>query len=219
MAVKSPLLKICGLTRSIDVELVDKVADFAGFIVDELIITPRRIDPINAKELASTLTKAKAVLVYGKVDPQKAIENSRKLDLSIIQYHSDLNPNLIENARSHGIELAPVINYNETMTHKDLLNKFLIYSHYKPIYILIDADKNSRIKYEYDLKLPLKTISQFLNINSVGIAGGITPENIFYVMKFHPYLIDVSSGVEKSPGVKDEEKIMKIVKVIKNEKF
>jgi len=215
MVLETPLLKICGLTRSIDVELVDKVADFAGFIVDELLITPRKINPRVAKELASTLTKAKAVFVYGKMDPKIAIETSRRLDIPILQYHTDINPNLIEYARSHSIEIAPVINYKENMNN-EILSKFLKYLYYKPVYILIDSDKSSNLRYDYGLKIPLKTLNQILNVNSVGIAGGITPENISYVIKFHPYLVDVSSGVEDSPGIKNMGKIMKIVEVIKS---
>jgi phosphoribosylanthranilate isomerase len=216
MVVRAPLLKICGLTRNIDVELVDKIADFAGFIVDELLVSPRKIDPKIAKALASTLTNAKAVFVYGKIDPKIAIETSRKLDIRILQYHADINPSLIEYARSHGIEIAPVINYKE---NDEILNKFFEYSYYKPIYILIDSDKNSNLKYEHGLKLPLKALNQILNVNNVGIAGGITPENISYVIRFHPYLVDVSSGVEDAPGIKSVEKIMRIIEVIKSERI
>jgi phosphoribosylanthranilate isomerase len=218
MVVRAPLLKICGLTRNIDVELVDKIADFAGFIVDELLVSPRKIDPKIAKALASTLTNAKAVFVYGKIDPKIAIETSRKLDIRILQYHADINPSLIEYARSYGIEIAPVINYKENM-NDEILNKFFEYSYYKPIYILIDSDKNSNLKYEHGLKLPLKALNQILNVNNVGIAGGITPENISYVIRFHPYLVDVSSGVEDAPGIKSVEKIMRIIEVIKSERI
>jgi phosphoribosylanthranilate isomerase len=218
MVIKTPLLKICGLTRSVDVELVDNVADFAGFIVDELLVSPRKIDPKLAKDLASILTNAKAVFVYGKIDPKIAIETSRKFDIRILQYHADINPSLIEYARSHDIEIAPVINYKENMNN-EILNKFLEYSYYRPIYILVDSDKSSNLKYEHGLKLPLKTLNQILNLNKVGIAGGITPENISYVIRFHPYLIDVSSGVENAPGIKSVEKIMRIVEVIKSERI
>lgn len=215
MVLKAPLLKICGLTRGMDVELVDKVADFAGFIVDELLTTPRKINPKVAKELASTLMKAKAVFVYGKIDPRIAIETSRRLDIPILQYHADINPNLIEYARSHGIEIAPVISYKENMSD-EVLNKFFEYFYYRPIYILIDSDKSSNLKYDYGLKIPLKMLNHILNVSNVGIAGGITPENVSYVVKFRPYLIDVSSGVEDLPGIKNAEKIMKIVEVVKS---
>ena len=40
------------------------------------------------------------------------------------------------------------------------------------------------------------------------LAGGITPENVgAIVQKFHPELVDVSSGVEDAPGVKNADKL------------
>jgi len=44
------------------------------------------------------------------------------------------------------------------------------------------------------------------------IAGGITPENVADVIRFaHPYCIDVSSGVESAPGVKDMDKVKRLI--------
>ncbi len=43
------------------------------------------------------------------------------------------------------------------------------------------------------------------------LAGGITPENVGTICeKFHPELIDVSSGVEDAPGIKNSEKLQKL---------
>jgi indole-3-glycerol phosphate synthase/phosphoribosylanthranilate isomerase len=58
-----------------------------------------------------------------------------------------------------------------------------------------------------------KTIPESLLREKAGdiplwIAGGITPENVVTICeKFHPELIDVSSGVEDAPGIKNHDKI------------
>lgn len=40
------------------------------------------------------------------------------------------------------------------------------------------------------------------------LAGGLTPQNVRQAIEiFHPFAVDVSSGVERSPGVKDREKV------------
>jgi indole-3-glycerol phosphate synthase/phosphoribosylanthranilate isomerase len=58
-----------------------------------------------------------------------------------------------------------------------------------------------------------KTIPESLLLEKAGdlpfwLAGGITPENVTAICdKFHPELIDVSSGVEDAPGIKNAEKM------------
>lgn len=45
------------------------------------------------------------------------------------------------------------------------------------------------------------------------LAGGLTPENVKQAVALvEPYAVDVSSGVEASPGVKDREKVYRFVK-------
>lgn len=39
------------------------------------------------------------------------------------------------------------------------------------------------------------------------VAGGIRPDNVRVLLKYRPYGIDLSSGVESSPGVKDPHKL------------
>jgi len=49
------------------------------------------------------------------------------------------------------------------------------------------------------------------------IAGGVTPENVSEVIHLaNPYGIDVSSGVESSPGVKDMDKVRRLIENVHN---
>ena len=44
------------------------------------------------------------------------------------------------------------------------------------------------------------------------LSGGINPENVAELVKrFSPELIDVSSGIECAPGIKDEQKMKKLM--------
>ena len=48
----------------------------------------------------------------------------------------------------------------------------------------------------------------------VFLAGGLTPENVGEVLQtMQPYGVDVSSGVEKRPGIKDREKIDQFIRI------
>ena len=77
----------------------------------------------------------------------------------------------------------------------------------------------------YDEKIPggtgktikLKHIDKkIVPLDKTFIAGGITLENIKNIIKkFSPFGIDVASGVEIAPGIKDKEKMRKLVEVVK----
>ncbi len=47
------------------------------------------------------------------------------------------------------------------------------------------------------------------------LAGGINSENIGDALRLKPYAIDIASGCEKAPGIKDPEKMARIFEAIK----
>ena len=49
------------------------------------------------------------------------------------------------------------------------------------------------------------------------LAGGLTPENVGDAIRFvEPYAVDVASGVESSPGIKDYQKITDFIQNVRN---
>lgn len=65
--------------------------------------------------------------------------------------------------------------------------------------------------------LPWESLKKFKPPCPWFLAGGLTPENVLTALSYlQPDGIDLSSGVERSPGNKDLDKISQLVKVLKN---
>ena len=208
------LLKVCGLTRRIDVEFIDKYADYAGFIIYSDVRTPRLINPNEARELASILSKAKPVAVVRGLRFRDAVDLAARLGFPILQYHGVVNLNEYINEQG-SIKIAPVIEYTDDSAVLKAIGGYLTMSGVE--YVLIDAPKVGHGVFEHGLKIPLSIISRVAGLSKVGVAGGIGPSNVKLITRYNPYLIDVNSGVESSPGVKDHELVMEVVKVVKGE--
>lgn len=52
----------------------------------------------------------------------------------------------------------------------------------------------------------------------IGLAGKLSEKNVRQALDLNPYFIDLSSGLEESPGVKSREKIRRFMEVVKAEK-
>ncbi|MGC9136450.1 phosphoribosylanthranilate isomerase [Caldivirga sp.] len=203
------LLKVCGLTRRIDVEFIDKYADYAGFIIHSDVKTPRLLNPHEAKDMASVLSRAKPVAVVRGLELSNALELATRLDFPVLQYHG------VVKGYEGGFNLAPVIEYTDYSSTVKAIHE---YTGIKGIeYILIDAPKMGYRVFEYGLKIPLSIVEKVAGLGKVGVAGGIGPGNIRFIIKYNPYLVDVNSGVESSPGIKDWEQVVRVTKVIKGE--
>ncbi len=210
------MLKICGVTNVKDAVMVSRYADYVGVIVHSGIPTPRIVGNDVAREIVRSVSGARVVGVVEGLRLIDAIKLVGGLGFEVLQYHGDFEPSgeVIDLVNEFGIRLAPVLTY---MGDKSIINRAVKLSLIDYVeYVLIDAPKTNFTKYEYGLKLPLDLIREVSAIPRVGIAGGINPSNAVIVMGYKPFLIDVSSGVEKSPGIKDEELVRRIAEVVRN---
>ena len=65
-----------------------------------------------------------------------------------------------------------------------------------------------------DFKL-VKKVKDFINVPLI-LSGGLTPNNVIDAINLvNPYAVDVSSGVESSPGIKDEKLMVQFIKNVR----
>lgn len=205
MENKGIFIKICGITRLDDaVNAALAGADAIGFIFYRK--SPRYISPENAKRICEEMRKRDilntGVFVNEKMENVKKIAEYLKLDL--VQLHGDENPDDFSPMRGKIIKTIKVrektIPFEEMKRWNGLVFSFLLEgwrerpgvdSAIFPWEIAVDACRERRII----------------------IAGGLNPQNVGEVVKLlKPFGVDVSSGVECSPGMKNPELIKEFVK-------
>lgn len=197
-------VKICGLTTIEAIDAVNKFgADMAGFVFVEK--SPRFIGLEKAAELMDALDpEIKKVGLFVNPSDDDLNEVLSVLDLDIIQLHGNEERQRVgEIYDMTEIPIIKAININE---EEDI---FLAHQ-YDDVadYILFDAPQigeqmggtGHRFNWNWlqDMELEKPWI----------LAGGLTPQNIFNAVRMTgAQIVDVSSGVEASKGIKDSDKI------------
>ena len=207
------LLKICGVTNVDDAVMVSKYADYVGVIVMARVKTPRLVSNDRAREILRSITGPKPVAVVEGFDFKTAIDTVGRLGFPVIQYHGFVGEEELEIAERVSIKVAPVINYDD---EHGLSRVMSLVNNDSVEYVLIDAPKAGFRVFEGGLKIPLSVVERFSGVRKVGFAGGINPGNARLIIRYRPYLIDVSSGVEKGPGLKDEGLVRELHGVVRN---
>lgn len=197
-------IKICGLSREQDIAYVNEVRpDFIGFVFAPK--SRRYVKPGRAEELRRQLKPGIVpVGVFVNEAPEQVASLLERGTIEIAQLHGQEDEAYIEKLR--GLTHRPLIQAFRIDTEADVRRAELS----KADYILLDHGAGGTGEV-FDWSL-LKTVSR-----PCFLAGGLTPENVGMALRmFHPYGLDVSSGVE-TDGVKDFEKIRSFVERIRRE--
>jgi len=198
--------KICGLTDMASIEAaITGGARWLGFVV--FPPSPRHVDPRKAGELAAQASgRAATVAVTVDADVSLLADIQRHLRPDWIQLHGSESPEQVNATKTyarHGVikalPISGVDDLNAANTYDDVADMLLFDA--KPP---TGASRPGGWGEGYDYAL-LKN----LTIKSPWIlSGGLTPANVRNATTASgASAVDVSSGVESSPGVKDKRLI------------
>ena len=205
----STKIKICGLTRQQDIEVVNEVLpDYIGFVFWER--SKRDISPEKAADLKAKLDKRiKAVGVFVDADIDFVYSLIKCGTIDIAQFHGNEDEEYIKKLREKinsdsnsksEIRIIKAFNVNN-LTSFDEVEKS------SADFVMLDSGKGSGVTFDWD-KIQSFDRPFFL-------AGGLGVDNVEEVIeKINPYAVDVSSGVE-TDGVKDREKIVRFVQNVR----
>jgi len=206
-------VKICGLKREADVHIACEAgADFCGFVV-EVPNSPRSLAREQVRPLLA-MVEALPVVVTRQKSADDLLVLVRFLAPYAIQLHGDEPPELVAMVKRQtscavwkALPLPPTSHPDASL--KPLLEKARNFVKAGCDALVLDTATpagfgGTGIVPSWELAAELVhriEVPCFL-------AGGLTPENVAEAVAFvKPYGVDVSSGVEKEPGVKDPEKI------------
>jgi phosphoribosylanthranilate isomerase len=195
MAVR---VKICGITRREDLRSAcDAGADALGFVF--YAKSPRHLSVEQAGSLVATLPPfVTSVGLFVDAEPDFVRQVLKHVPLDLLQFHGDESP---DDCRRFG---RPYLKAVRVRPGIDLLEYAAGYS--DALGLLLDAyvpDMPGGTGERFDWSL---IPAQFRK--SVVLSGGLTPENVAdAVRRVKPWAVDVSSGVEARPGVKDAAKV------------
>ena len=201
-----PMVKICGITREEDGLLAAELgADMLGFVFSttKRLTTEEFVRSFSTKLRASRSSESTPLLVGVITDPESvegktAIKLAREGVLDAVQFHGVVP----------GAEYSDLPHYCAARVGDESdFDKVAALRKSGEPRILLDA-KVEGIPGGTGKQIPESLLREKAGDIPLWLAGGINPENVAgLVSKFGPELIDVSSGVEDAPGVKNADKL------------
>ena len=212
-----PLVKICGITREEDGFLAAELgADMLGFVFSttKRLTTEDFVRSFAAKihlrhpERSANGVEGSPLLVGVITDPSSvegktAIKLAQEGVLDAVQFHgiAPHNSDAVSSNNALPYYCAARVGAPEDFDYVASLRK-----NGEPR-ILLDA-KVEGIPGGTGKTIPESLLREKAGDIPLWLAGGINPENVATICEaFHPELIDVSSGIEDAPGIKNHDKM------------
>jgi phosphoribosylanthranilate isomerase len=195
-------IKICGITNVDDALFAAECgADFLGFIF--VPSSPRFIEPEKAGAIAARLRAngdaPKLVGVFQDASADYIHEIRNVVFVDLVQLHGTEND---DDIREIGIPAIKTLHVGETLpdTHGVPTAAWLLFDTYDQ-YRAGGTGK----RFEWSL------LAKFERSKPFFLSGGLNPDNVVAAISLvRPDAIDVASGVESSPGVKDHDKMARL---------
>ena len=204
-------VKICGLTQLADVNAaLNEGADAVGFVVDTPA-SPRNLTLSKARRLVKAAgVFSTTVAVTSVRDPKRMLRICAELRPAALQLHCH-TPKLIRMIRTR--EPSTKLILATSISDESSVRIARKSSRYSDA-VLADSPSLTGMGgtgVVNDWRLTAK-IRNSIAPHPLILAGGLTAKNVkAAIRKVKPFAVDVSSGVERSAGIKDHEKIREFI--------
>ena len=190
------IVKICGITRAEDARLAASLGATAiGFIFWPS--SPRAISPLRARAIVDALpASVTTVGVFVNAGRDEIEAAADEANLQAVQLHGDETPDLARSLSRRVIKAITLAGDIDERVNEWPGTMLLLDAH--------DAAKRGGTGRVIDWD----RAAAIARTHDIILAGGLGPGNVAdAVARVRPAGIDVSSGVESSPGIKDPGKL------------
>jgi len=197
-------IKVCGITRLEDALMASSLGvDAVGFVFYKK--SPRYITPMKAAAIIRELPPfVSAVGLF--VNPEQALidEVLSLCPLGVIQLHGDESPEFCQSQARRVIKAVPISN-------KEDLDKAKQYN----CAILLDTKAPKGVYGGTGQSFDWSLLHNFKHDYPLMLAGGLNSKNAAIALSHRQWFaLDVSSGVESTPGVKSHDKMRNFVSTV-----
>lgn len=188
-------IKICGITRAEDAEFcADQGADFLGFIF--VRSSPRYIEPEYAADIVAQV-QVQTVGVFRDESAETIRRIVDQVGLDFVQLHGNET-----DADIAAIDLPVIKAFRVENQLPDITSN--------ADWLMFDSGGGTGRTFDWTLLAGYSRVKPFF------LAGGLTPDNVAEAIRMvRPDAIDVSSGVELAPGVKDPGKVRRLIERVR----
>jgi phosphoribosylanthranilate isomerase len=189
-------IKCCGITRTADARFAESAgADAIGVVVFSGGVSRRVVTPERAREIFDAVGPFTATVAVSHTKSEVDLQAMLALRPSAIQIS---HPFVFD--EDPGVAVIRVIGRGDPLP--DDCDA-----------VIVD-DSHGQGK-TYDLSYAREAVRH--SKIPVVLAGGLTPENVAdAIRQVHPYAVDVASGIETAPGIKDHTKIAGFIAAVRS---
>jgi phosphoribosylanthranilate isomerase len=192
-------IKICGITNLDDALAAARFgADYLGFVLTK---SRRRITPEDAGRIAANLPETVTpVAVFRDEKEEEVVRATEIAGIRTVQIHGEKDPELaaVLAGRFRVIRRIPVRSGDDAASLVRRLDNC------GAAIPLLDPGAGDGAAFDW---------TRFQGLNRpFWLAGGLTPDNVQRAVSvLNPRAVDVSTGVERAPGLKDADKMKRFI--------
>ena len=197
-------VKICGITRAEDARAAAEFgADLLG--LNFYAPSPRSVTLERAREIRDAIDgRHQVVGVFVNASRGYIEERVHDLRLDFLQFHGDEPDSMMKGWPVPVIRALRLQAGAKFDPHRDFAADYVLLDTFHPA--LYGGTGRGR---------PLSDL-RGLDLSHVFISGGLTPDDVGEAAALAPYAVDVASGVESAPGIKDHHKLRRFIENAKS---